>query len=274
MAGSVSALVAQATAMGQQGYAYVSGVAGNANDMGNLYFKDSTRTGSRLTYAADAAAVSVPQLITALNARGADGWAYKSDLAFGNDGAFSLFVKDSARPAKYSYAADAAGANWAAELAQFNSRGSQGYRFIGPITYGTTGAISNLYMRSSSPPATYSYATQPVPAAGSSAAQFEAVLDNMGAQRAVFIAEYGSADGSSMLLFEKSSLQAATLDYDVTAIPAGESLVQSVARANTKAAQGFVHVGDYADSSGSSYSVYVKGMTLPQRQPLSGIVYP
>ena len=270
----------QANQLGQQGYAFVTALAvrnsGGGFESGNLYYQAADRTASRLSYVADAAATSMAQHVAAINARGADGWAYKSDYVYGGTDFRSLFVRDSTRNAKYSYVADVVAGNWAAELAQWNGRGAQGYRYMGPMIYGTAAAdVRNVYVKASAPAGTYSYTTQPIPAAGATPAEVEALLDSMGAQRYVFYSGYhNTAEGTSRFLFETSSLQTQVLDYAVEQTSASPSLAQSLERANAKAAQGYVYVGDYALSGTNFVSIYVKGQSYSQQMPLAGLVYP
>ena len=273
--------LAQANQLGDQGYAYVGPLAalgsGGGVEYGNLYFQAADRTGSRLRYEADASATSVAQHVAALNARGQQGWAYKTDMAYGNTDFRALFVRDTTRPATYAYVADAAAGNWTAELAQWNGRGAQGYRFIGPIIFGVAGGASNLYGKASAPTGTYSYTTQAMPGANVTAAEFEALLDSMGAQRQVFYSGYhNSAENTSRLLFETSTLQTQALDYAVESTTAmtSVSLSQGLTRVNAKAAQGYVYVGDYAFSATNMVSIYVKGQTYGQQMPLGGVIYP
>ena len=71
-----------------------------------------------------------------------------------------------------------------------------------------------------------------------------------------------------------------TLDFDPLNLHfQHESTASQVQRHNTKAQEGYIHLGNYAINAATIdpatfVSVYVKGLQFPLRQPLSGLVYP
>ena len=274
--GSPDEFLTQANALGQQSYAFVHGIAFGP-EFANLYVRDSAHTESRLSYFVEPSATSASASLTALNARGAQGWAFKGDWGFdGGSVPYAMYVRDSARPATYSFAHDAAQTSWTAELAQHNARGAQGFRYLGPYSYGTDTQIYDLYMRTSSPDAIYTMQMQPRPQPSTTAEQFEALLDERGAQRQVFTGEYALGPSSEVvLLFEGGSQQTGALDYRVVARAQGETLAQWVGRANAQAAQGYMHLGDTTMSpTAPVFSIYVKGLTMPMRHSGVTLAYP
>ncbi len=269
--------------MGQQGYAFISGIGG-LNDQVNLYYRDSAHANAIISYESDTAPTNITALLDLLNRRGSQGWAYKGDLAMGVNDARSVFVKDSTRASTYAYNAPVGTTlDWAGLLTQLNERGSAGERFIGPVTYGASAnaPVYNLYMRAAAWPVTYSYSSAGQPANGTSADAFQTMLAAHGQNRRVLLGAYvpGGNPMTPALLFETSSAQTSTLDYQVIPTPASESTASQVQRHNAKAQEGYVHLGDYAINAAAIgpaafMSIYVKGLQFPLRQPLAGIVYP
>ena len=75
--------------MGQQGYAFISGIGG-LNDQVNLDYRDSAHANAIISYESDTAPTNITALLDLLNRRGSQGWAYKGDLAMGVNDARSV----------------------------------------------------------------------------------------------------------------------------------------------------------------------------------------
>jgi uncharacterized protein (TIGR03437 family) len=135
---------AQMNAQGAQGFEFYAPFTG-----GNIYVKDSAYNES-YGYALPLAPSSAADTLTQLNAQGAQGFALLSRFAFIaqlflSGGVRNILVKDSSRSGTYSFAMLPEQSSAAANLAQFNERGAQGFQYLLTLFFG--GGSQNIYMK-------------------------------------------------------------------------------------------------------------------------------
>lgn len=282
-ANTPDAALAALNALGQQGHVFVSPVAGNATTLpvptGDLYLSDSAHAASRLVYTMATPAASMATHLALLNQHGAAGRLYKGDLVYTGAGGFaqrSLFVQDTSRTATYTYEAKTTPlpsrkADWLAEL---NAQGARGFRFL--QTASVNSEAANLYVKVSAPAATYSYAfvDSPGPFGPADGAALKTLLNTRGAGKAAYLGA-SAVDNTStfVMVFETSSLQTAALTYDVVPVDPADTLAQTTAKANAKAAAGEFLFSDVVTADGRISTVYVKG-AVSLRHPFTGPVFP
>jgi hypothetical protein len=274
---TATAALQQAQTQGAAGYAWVSsfGSYQTPTQFADLYLHSSLRPNSTFQYLMDATPATLTDLLAQMNQRGGQGYAFKGTVIYGTT-AHSVFAKDSAKTATYSYESLTGSVNTSLTdlLAQLNAQGARGFRWRGakasttlPIT------ISNLYEKDSSGPATYTYSTISL-SAGSSPANGTALSQ---------ILQQGSADGSYYLgtviagaqvavFFERPAGSTTATTYTVDSVPANETLATMLQAINTRAAQGRFLVGDTVTADGAFHRIYSTGKVLPN--PLYGFVYP
>ncbi|MFE8647011.1 hypothetical protein ACFX58_18185 [Sphingomonas sp. NCPPB 2930] len=279
---SNDAAVARMNSLGQEGYAFVGSVAstsGNAVAIGDLYVKDTARTATRLQYRTAAPATGATAILAQLNAQGAAGFAYKSDVAFFPVGtpsaAVSLFVTDTSKSSTYAYETQPSANPMAraALLSQLNAQGARGFRFSGPYLGSLSqGDFFNLYAKDSASGANFAYSFFDDRFA--SGADLQQRLTAQGAQGLLYRGPY-LVDNlqTSVQMYEKRSTQSGAIEYRTEARASGESLQQTLARLNAQAAQGYFYLGDFGVADGSTHTIYVKN-AVDVGNPLSGPVFP
>jgi len=279
-AGGLSAL----NAMGQLGYAYVTGVAEYRTTlpvpMGDLYLTDTAHTGSKLQYSLATPATTVADLGTQLNQQGAAGALYKGELGFGTGLSVeirSLFVKDTTKTTTFTYEVKPTTTTQqkATLLAELNAQGARGFRYQSTGVLTPSLAAFNLYVKASAPAATYTYTFVDSTATGpASGAALKTQLNAQGANGNVLLGTYSVNDLNTFVqIYEKSSLQTKPVTYDVVAVDTSDTLAQMTVKANTRAAAGEFLYGDVMTSDQKFNTIYVKG-ALSNRHPLAGPVFP
>jgi hypothetical protein len=273
---TAAAALAQMQQQGTSGYAWVSGVASYqaSPQLSELYLHSSLRQNSTFLYQMDGEPAAMADLLTLLNQRGGQGYAYKGGAAY-NAATYSVFVKDSAKTSTYSYESlGSVNSSLTDLLAQLNAQGARGFRWLGLYaTAAATASLSNLYAKEGSGPATYAYSaislgTSFAPANGTALSQ---------------ALQQGAADGSRFLgvivvgsqyamIFERPAGSTTAPGYTIESVPANESLATMLQSINAKAAQGVFLWSDVVTADGQFHRVYVSGQVLPH--PLYGIVYP
>ncbi|MDR6214157.1 hypothetical protein QE399_001846 [Paracidovorax wautersii] len=266
-AGALAAMNAQ----GAEGFAFLSamGPSGAPGAFGDFYVSDTAHTGVRLEYATQPNAASADAALAQMNAQGTHGFQYKSGVSYGSVSDLrSLYVKDASRSNTYSYERQpATGAvDRAAFDAQLNAQGARGYRFVGPLAVGNE--FFSLYVKDASA-TTYSYTLRDAGAANGAALQQQ--LSELGAQGFMYQGAL-VVQGSTVVMFEKSSAQNGPLEYQVEESNQS-SLDQMLARLNERAAQGFFFFSDVVAGDGKIYTISVKN-AVALRHPLAGITFP
>lgn len=270
------AAVQQFLQQGASGYAWVSGVASHETlpQVSELYLHSSLRQTSTFQYLMDNEPPSLVDLLTLLNQRGAQGYAYKGSTVY-SAAIYSVFAKDSTKTATYSYEGlGSVNGSLTDLLSQLNAQGARGFRWLG--LYATAiapNSFSNLYAKESGGPGTYVYSAISL---GTNFAPANGVALTQAIQQ-------GTADGSRYLgatvsgtqyamIFERPAGSTTAPVYTIDAVPANESLAAMLQTINTKAAQGVFFWSDIVTADGQFHRVYVTGQVLPH--PLYGLVYP
>lgn len=271
------AAVQQLLQQGAAGNAWVSSVASYqaSPQFSELYLHSSLRQSSTFLYLMDSEPAAMADLLTLLNLRGGQGYAYKGSYLYGAT-AHSIFVKDSTKTATYTYESltSVVNGSLANLLAQANVQGGRGFRWLG--SYATAAApalFSNLYAKDSTGPATYTYS------AISLGASF---APTNGGVLAAHL-QQGAADGSRYLgtilagaqyamIFERPAGSTTATGYAIDSVPANESLATMLQAVNTRAAQGRFLWSDVVTMDGALHRIYTTGLVLPH--PLYGLVYP
>ena len=276
---NAQAAAQQLDRMGASGHVWVSGVASNepAPQTAQLFLNSTLRPAATFRYALDAEPGTMAQWLAQLNERGRQGYAYKGDYAY--ETARMVFVKD-LRPAyaavTYGYESLPAGndASLSALLAQLNTQGARGFRWLGlRATSVAPATFSNVYMKDNSHPSAYSYTAHalgasPAPADG------QALLSAMrqgSAAGAHYLGTWQSASGYAML-FEQQAGDAAAVEYALEPVSAHETLASLLAAINAQAARGWFYWSDHVTADGRVHRIYVKNRVL--HHPLYGLVYP
>lgn len=269
--------LAAMNAQGAQGYAFLSSFfpSGNASTFGDFYVSDTAHASSRLDYAMEPVVTTADAALAQMNARGAQGYAYKAGAAYGTTMPIeqrSIYVKDTSRSVTYSYErlASTSSTTKATYEAQLNAQGARGYRIVGPMIVG--GEQFNLYSKDNSG-ATYSYSLRDwVGNFGvADGAALQQQLTEMGAQGYMY--QGGMAlQGQTVVQFEKSSAQNGAVEYQVEQ-STQTTLDGMLARMNERAAQGFFLFSDVIANDGKTYTISVKN-AVALRHPLAGISFP
>lgn len=269
--------LAAMNAQGAQGYAYVSalGASGAPGVFGDFYVSDTAHAASRLEYVTEPALTSADAALAQMNARGAQGYAYKAGAAYGTTLPIeqrSIYVKDTSRSTTYTYErrASTSATTRAAYEAQLNEQGARGYRLVGPMF--VSGDQFTLYVKDNSG-TTYSYSLRDwVGSMGAAdGAALQTQLTEMGAQGYMYQGGMG-LQGQTVVQFEKSSAQNGAVEYVVEESKL-TSLEQMLARMNERAAQGFFLFSDVVANDGKTYTISVKNAPA-LRHPLAGISFP
>lgn len=268
--------LAQLNKQGALGYAWVSPLVSYdaGHEYYNLYVKSSLRLGSVFNYKADAEPAAFADLLTLLNQRGSEGYAYKGPYIYGST--YSMFVKDSTKSTTFAYEmlSISASANIGQLLAQLNSQGARGFQMAVTLASASDPtSMVNLYSKSSTGPTNYTYTSRSLGAAFAPANKADLISQ----------LQQGSADGSQFvspqvvggrgyLLFVRPSDSTAAVQYEVEDIPAGETAPAMLTAINAKAAAGTYLLSDFYTADMGLYRIYVKGKVLPI--PLAGLVFP
>jgi FG-GAP-like repeat len=149
---TASALVTLLNSEGALGFRYFGDMTFDATLPSaytvSLFTKDNS--GAIYTYKQLTPASSEATFLAQVNAEGANGFAYVSDVAYPSGGGFliaSLFVKENSSAAVYSYESRPSAADVTAFLAQANAQGIRGFRYRGDLFVGST--LFSLFMKNS-----------------------------------------------------------------------------------------------------------------------------
>lgn len=274
---TVQAASLQLMQQGIAGRAWVSDISsyGPSPQYSSLYLQSTLKQASMFQYVLDAEPTTMVDLLAQMNQRGAQGYAYKTSYLFGAVG-YSVFVNDSAKTSTFSYETLGSMVNNSLSnlLTQINTQGGRGFRWMG--AYSTTAfptAFSNLYVKESSGPASYTYSaislgTNYAPANG---AALLAALQQGAANGARYLTTI-LAGSQYAMIFERPSDSSAAVRYTIASAPTAESLSTLLQTINGFGARGEFFWGDVATLDGSFHHVFVNGITPPH--PLYGFVYP
>jgi hypothetical protein len=274
---SATAALQQAQQQGTAGYAWVSafGSYQSPAQFSDLYLNSNLRQSSTFQYLMDNSPAAMSDLLVQMNLRGGQSYAFKGTAIYGTT-AYSIYVKDSAKSATYSYETLTGSVNTSLTnlLAQLNAQGTRGFRWLG-LTAASAAPTSfvNLYSKDSSGPATYVY----------SAISFGASSAPGNATALTQALQQGSSDGSYYLgtvlagsqfamIFERPAGSTTATGYTIDSIPANESLSTMLQSINTRAGQGRFFWSDVVTTDGAFHRIYTHDKVLPH--PLYGFVYP
>ncbi|RST46315.1 hypothetical protein [Variovorax sp. DXTD-1] len=195
------------------------------------------------------------KFLALLNAEGAKGYRYVSDLAYSteNNVTKSLLIKDAETTYTYELL-EATPASEADFVQQANARGARGFQYIGIYAQGL------LYRKNNSSGATYSYLTKPNQFPRTKTRDyFLAQANEQGADGYRYVQEYlFDSSGNTSALYEKSA-PGAIYSYEV---PAGTPTTGDafLAELNAQGTKGFRLLEPYLfDASFSTGNhIYVK----------------
>lgn len=280
---STQAAQQQLTQLGAAGFAWVAPVGSYSapTQFGQLYLNSNLRPGSTFEYVVTPQPDTLAGLMTQLNQRGQQGQAYKGPNIYDQTtvpiAIQSIFVKDSLKTATYTYENLPSTVNDSRTdlLAQLNAQGARGFRFRG--TLGVGGEFTNLYVKDSTGPASYTYKSESLGAAFSPAngpALLQTLQQNA-ADGSVFLGGLvlrPGPDSETILLYERSANASGPVEYSIESVNASATLSDLLASINPKAAQGVFWQGDYSTADGAFHRIFIKGLDAPN--PFAGTVYP
>jgi len=155
---TASALQTQLNTQGARGYAH-HGFLVDGGVYSVYYVRDAQGLGP-YTYELLPSQTTSSAFLTQANAQGARGFFFQGDFAIGG-ATVAIYGKDSSN-ARYSYAVQAPTGEAAPDVfvAQANTQGQQGYRFIGEYVFSgnpSNEAFKNVYARDTAQAATFEY---------------------------------------------------------------------------------------------------------------------
>lgn len=152
---STSDFIVQANSEGANGYKFFGGYLFGTEC--ELYVKVSSPAATFSYQALPFISSSTSDFIAQANAEGANGYKFFGGYLFGTE--CELYVKDSSQAVTYTYQALPFIASSTSDfIAQANAEGVNGYMFYGGYLFGTQ---CELYVKTSSPAATYNYQALP-----------------------------------------------------------------------------------------------------------------
>ncbi len=267
--------------LGAQGYAFTYSLASGGTTfpipIGDFYVTDTAHTGTRLDYRMVPDMAGVSALVAQLNAQGAQGYLYKSGMAFpsSTQDLRNLYVRSSSAAATYSYetrpavgALDTSG--FTQQLAEMSGRG---FRYTGPLISGDE--MFNLYVKDSKAPAfEYAVFALAAPFGMANGTALKQRLDEMGAKghllRGALVLR-GNTEG--VQLYEKSGDQQGAIEYRLESVSNNASLAQRLEQFNRNAAEGFFAFGDVVTDDGQFHSISVRNVKR-MVHPLAGASFP
>ncbi|MCX4165704.1 MULTISPECIES: hypothetical protein [Paraburkholderia] len=170
--------LAQANQEGAKGFRYEGPLT-----LGNLY-RHQGNSSATYSYAAAASPTSSAAFLTQANAQGQSGYWYYGPVQL-DSASTSLYMKDNSSASKYTYDAVAPAQSVGDFVTQANNEGAKGYRFKGPLGFGTDSVAVYVKDQTQSPTFTYlSQTPQPTSAAfiqqaNAQGAQSEAYLGGL-----------------------------------------------------------------------------------------------
>lgn len=266
-AASAEATLTLLNAQGGNGAAYVGPLFSASLNVIELFVKPSQATTfSYVSVPADASTQTKEGFIAALNAKGAMGFAFKGPLSFGSTPSL-FFVKDTRKPRMYTYAFEPVGAEEATITLTLNSKGSQGFSYLGDYIANPTdlGTNMHLFQRVASP-ATYTYEFT---TALQDRAALLAEVNSKGQTGAVWKGGYAMGV-TTLSLYEKASTTSGAVSFKFENDD-GDRSTSFLAQLNTVAADGYFFSGPYIVGT-TSVNVFFKGAMTAL--PLLGTVLP
>jgi hypothetical protein len=157
-AGTADDFIAQANAEGAKGYRYLTDLAfGDDNTNYAIYGKADSES-AVFSYEALPPAGTAVDFVTQANAEGAKGFRYVSDAIFSDDGdVSSIYLKDSSQAATFSY--EVLGAKDAPDdfVAQANTEGAKGFRYMTDSYLGGEIEPQSIYIKDNSRNSAFAY---------------------------------------------------------------------------------------------------------------------
>ncbi|WCM89024.1 hypothetical protein [Acidovorax sp. NCPPB 3576] len=214
-------------------------------------------------YRQESAATSVDAALAAMNAQGAQGYAFLSTFvadAGGSAQAFGdFYLQDTAHGAsRLQYVAIAQPATADAVLALLNQQGAGGFAYKAPLSFGSASGIRGLFVKDTSKSLTYTYERQPMSSALSRDG-FVAQLNAQGARGFRLVGPLAAGNEFFNLYVKDSS--ADTYAYvGLDGLPSspstyGDTLRQ---RLDEQGGQGRLWIGDFVVAGGASASIFEK----------------
>jgi hypothetical protein len=279
-AGNFDAALSAMNALGAQGYAFTYTLATPTSSlpvpMGDFYVTDTAHAGTRLDYRMVADVAGVSALVAQLNEQGAQGYLYKSGMAYGDTQDLrNLYVRSAGSGSTYTYetqppvgALDTAGFRQ-----QIVAMGARGMRYVGPLISGSE--MFNLYVKDSKAPAfEYEVFTLAAPFGMANGAALGQRLNEMGARgyllRGALVLR-GNTEG--VQLYEKSADQQGAIEYRLESVSSSTALAQRLEQFNRNAAEGFFAFGDVVTDDGQFHLISVRNVKR-MVHPLAGVAFP
>ena len=216
-ASSSADFVAQADAMGRDGFSYRGDFSFGDGSIVSLYDRRDGDA-ARPTYEAVAPAEGEEAALLQLNAQGARGYRTLGSLFFEDDGIRALYVRDAAGDDVYDYRSLPAATSPDAFLEQANSEGAAGYRYAGDVAYAPTPPFASLFVRDASSSGIYAYELA-VPA-GESADAFVRQAARFGDEGKLWIGDR-TFDGTDPSAFRSVYVDLTQCDCEPQAGPFG-----------------------------------------------------
>jgi hypothetical protein len=148
---TLAGLLAQLNAQGARGFELSS-----FDTLGTVFSKENT-SGS-FSYELPAAQTTQANFLTQLNAQGARGFLYIGPYDVGGN-SVSIYAKNNASAAQYSYRLEATSVDVNSALSQLNTQGAAGYKFGSPLFVGATSL--NLYVKDTTQSSTFAWKVNP-----------------------------------------------------------------------------------------------------------------
>ncbi|MEZ5704505.1 MAG: hypothetical protein R3E56_03690 [Burkholderiaceae bacterium] len=250
-----AAALSQTSSEGASGYTYVTDYFfASFTQQGAIYFNDQGRPTTYQTKILSTAVDSASGKVTALGVQGGLGYGYQGDATFSGNGAqvYARHVKPTPGVGAMSYVAVAAPVTQATYLTMLNQQGSNGFRYLGPVTYGAN--TSALFEKSSQRGGPFMYRML---ASSGTAATFEAAANAQGAEGYAFKGPL-VVGGVSYDIYAKDGGRYAIYHYKTAAINAADNMAAVMAALNVEGAKGYYWFGPMAFGA-TTYSIYYKG---------------
>lgn len=214
-------------------------------------------------YRQESAATSMEAALAAMNAQGAQGYAFVSTFVADAGGSAQasgdFYLQDTAHAgSRLQYAAIAQPATADALLALLNQQGAGGFAYKAPLSFGSASGIQGLFVKDTSKSLTYTYERQPMSSALSRDG-FVAQLNAQGARGFRLVGPMVAGSESFNLYMKDSSANTyAYVGLDgLPSSPAtyGDALRQ---RLDEQGGQGRLWIGDFVLQAGASASIFEK----------------
>lgn len=154
---SAAALIAEANEAGGRGFRWVGPISINGTSYG-IYRKESG-TNAAYTYRSAPMPASKADYLSQGNAQGAEGYYNSAPFFQAGGDSLAVFEKNTASNATYAYELGEPVNSEAEGMAQFNEKGSRGFRFRGPASFPADG-LAQMFVKDLSQSVTFAYETQ------------------------------------------------------------------------------------------------------------------